>query len=70
MGWLPTDDFFLVRRHGRRLEGERLLTFKIVMECWRYPHPVHSPLIQRTLNVEEVGHRSWHHEVHRAEFSH
>ena len=70
MGWFLTDDFCQVRQLGCRLEGKRLPIGELVMEGRKYPRQVQSPLIQRTLNVEEVGHQPWHYEVHRAEFYH
>ena len=69
MGGFMTDDFCPVRRPGPRLEGERLTISKLATKVRIYPHPVHYHLIQRTLNVEKVGNRPLHHEVHGAEFT-
>ena len=68
MGGFSTDDFCQVRWPGRLLEGERLPIGNLVMEGQRYPRPVHSPLIQRALNVEEAAHLPWNREVHGSEF--
>ena len=68
MGEFPTDDFRQVRWPGRRLKDRRLPIRKLAMEGQRYPRPVHSPLIQHALNVEEAAHRPWHREVHGSEF--
>ena len=70
MGGLPTDDFCQVCRPRHCLEDERLPIGELAMEGQRYPCPFHSPLIQRTLNVEEMVYRPWHLEVNRAGFSH
>ena len=67
MGGLPTNDFYQVHQPGLRLKGKHLPIGELPMKGQRYPCPVHFPLIQRTLNVKEVGHRPWHREVHGAD---
>ena len=56
MGGFPTESFCQVRWTGLCLKYRRLPIRDLAMEGRRYLLPFHSLLIQRALNVEEVGH--------------